>query len=209
MFISHAGEQKGSFAAFLLDEMTRCGVKAFLDEKSLQLGEAADVRMEAALRSCRVVVAVLTPAFLRSSYCMEELHWALHPKEAHPPLQQKFSSRGADNVANDIQRAAAQLPQPGEPCTVQRAGSRLPTLIPVFHETSDIEQLQKHLKERVERAEAVRKSARAAARPAPASAAATAALAAAASAYAAVRRADDNVAAACRHVGDRKDSHGK
>ena len=36
-------------------------------------GDAADAEMEAALRSCSIVVFVLTPDFARSSYCMKEL----------------------------------------------------------------------------------------------------------------------------------------
>jgi TIR domain len=203
VFISHAGPQKAFFAAWLQRELRCHGVSAFLDETSLRLGDAADVDMEAALRSCSIVVAVLTPAFLRSSYCMDELHWALHPKESHPALQQIYSSLGANEVADDVVRAAAQLPQPGEPCTVQRAGSRLPTLMPVFHDTSDIASLQDQLTAQIKAAVAASAAAAASADPADPAAVA------AASAAAKAEQAGKDLAAACRRTGDRLDSHGK
>jgi TIR domain len=181
VFISHAGQQKSSFAAWLQRELQRHGVTAFLDETSLQLGEAADVEMEAALRSCSIVVAVLTPDFLRSPYCMAELHWALHPQEPHPPLQQKFTN-GEPCAEADTVKAAAQI-QHGEPCEVQRSSSQPPLLMPVFHSTSDIAALQQQMADQIAAASAANK--------------------------AQAEQAGEDLAAACRLVGDRLGSHGK
>lgn len=97
VFISHAGQQKASFAVWIQRELRHLGVSAFLDERSLRLGDAADTEMEAATRTCHVVVAVLTPDFVRSSYCMEEQLWALDT-QPHLPLCAKDSQpaqRGA------------------------------------------------------------------------------------------------------------------
>ncbi|KAK9803598.1 hypothetical protein WJX72_003575 [[Myrmecia] bisecta] len=50
VFISHAGEQKRSFACWLEQDLGRAGVKAFLDEHCLHLGDDADSVMEGAVR---------------------------------------------------------------------------------------------------------------------------------------------------------------
>ena len=181
VFISHAGQQKSSFAAWLQRELQRHGVTAFLDETSLQLGEAADAEMEAALRSCSIVVAVLTPDFLRSSYCMRELHWALHPQEPHPPLQQKFTN-GDSGAEAEVVNAAAQLPH-GEPCAVLRSSSQPPVLMPVFHRISNIAALQQQMADQIAAAPAAGK--------------------------AQAEQGGEDLAAACRRTGDRLDSHGK
>ena len=93
VFISHAGPQKANFAVWLQRELQRHGVSAFLDERSLRLGDAAGPEMEAAVRSCSIVVIVLTPDFVRSSYCMRELHWALHPSQLHPVQLQQVATQ--------------------------------------------------------------------------------------------------------------------
>jgi TIR domain len=127
-FISHAGPQKAGIAMQLQRELQRHGVSAFLDETSLRLGDAAPAEMEATLRSACVVVVILTPAFAASEFCMEELHWALHPAQnAVPPpivmpvfynssnvfelLQQfgqQISKANADIAQTNIQRLEAE-----------------------------------------------------------------------------------------------------
>jgi TIR domain len=171
---------KASFAVWLQRELRRHGVSAFLDETSLRLGAAADVEMEAALRTCSIVVVVLTPDFLRSSYCMDELHWALDPHKPHRPLQQKFAKDdpGADV---DAVSAAAGVQQPGQPCTVQRGGSKPPLLIPVFHQTSSITALQRQMAGQIAAAPEAEKA----------------------------RQFSEDLAAACRLNGDRPNSYGK
>jgi TIR domain len=106
VFISHAGPQKGNFAAWLRRELQRHGISAFLDEGSLRLGDAAAAETEAALRSCSIVVVVLTPDFVRSSDCMEELHWALHPSQPHPaqPQQSPHKMRCDQQLAAHFSR---------------------------------------------------------------------------------------------------------
>jgi TIR domain len=181
VFISHAGQQKSSFAAWLQRELQRHGITAFLDETSLQLGQAADAEMEAALRSCSIVVAVLTPDFLRSCYCMRELHWALHPQEPHPPLQQKFTN-GDSGAEAEVVNAAAQLQQ-RQPCAGQRSSGRPPLLMPVFHNNSDIAALQQQMAEQIAAAPAANQ--------------------------AQAEQASKDLSTACRRTGDRLDSHGK
>jgi TIR domain len=172
VFISHAGRQKAGFAAWLQRELNRHGVSAFLDERSLRLGDEADVVMESALRSCSIVVAVLTADFVRSKYCMQELHWALHLKQPHRLLQQEHASTDAVQPAQQKQNADQRSPLP-------------PLLMPVFHGTSDINTLQHQLMQDINAIPAEDP----------------------AGSWLQQRAAD--LEAACRHTGDRPDSHGK
>ena len=117
---------------WLQRELWRLGISAFLDETSLRYGDAADVEMEATLRSCSIVVIVLTPDYVHSSYCLQELHWALHPRQPHP------------------QQAAAggPLQHPGQWTTTQH-GSEPPLVLPVFYHTSNIGHLQHEVQQQL------------------------------------------------------------
>jgi TIR domain len=184
VFISHAGPQKASFAVWLQRELRRHGISAFLDETSLRLGDAADVEMEAALHSCSIVVVVLTPDFLRSSYCMDELHWALHPAQPHPQLLRKSAEL---IIQQSAAGSTAQQPGPQHHSTTQR-GRDPPLVVPVFHHTSNIEALQQEVHQQL---------AKAIASDAPSAA------------QQRLQQATSDLAAACRLNGDRLDSHGK
>ncbi|KAK9811517.1 hypothetical protein WJX72_005148 [[Myrmecia] bisecta] len=81
VFISHAGEQKRTFACWLEQDLGRAGVKAFLDEHSLHLGDDADSVMEGAVRSSQICICVLTPDYLRKRWTMQELRWALNQQQ--------------------------------------------------------------------------------------------------------------------------------
>lgn len=184
MFISHAGPQKASFAVWLQRELRRHGVDAFLDETSLRLGDAADVEMEAALRSCGIVVVVLTPDYLKSSYCMEELRWALNPLQPHPPLLQKSAGPALQ------QQAAGSTPGPQaqrQHSTTQR-DQEPPLVLPVFYHTSNIDALQQQVQQQL--ADARESGAPSAAQQQ-------------------LQQASTSLAAVCRLTGDRLDSHGK
>jgi TIR domain len=184
VFISHAGPQKASFAVWLQRELRRHGVDAFLDETSLRLGDAADAEMEAALRSCSIVVVVLTPDYLQSSYCMEELHWALHPLQLHPPLKKSAAEPALQQLAaGSTPKASAQLQQ----STTQR-DKEPPLVLPVFYHTSRIEALQQEVQQQL--ADADQSGAPSAARQR-------------------LQQASADLAEVCRISGDRLDSHGK
>ena len=140
VFISHAGPQKANFAVWLQRELRRHGVSAFLDETSLRLCDGADAEMEAAVRSCSIVVFVLTTDFVRSSYCMRELRWALH---AAQPQLQKPGAMLTQSAADSASRQGAVAAQ-----TTQR-GSKQPGLLPVFYHTSDIDALQLDVEQQI------------------------------------------------------------
>mmetsp|Transcript_12784 Transcript_12784/g.38529 ORF Transcript_12784/g.38529 Transcript_12784/m.38529 type:complete len:139 (-) Transcript_12784:488-904(-) len=80
VFISHAGAQKDTFAVHLQRRFENYSVKSFLDEPSIKPGALSGLRMEAACDGVKLVIFVLTPDFLSSPYCMDELMWALNRK---------------------------------------------------------------------------------------------------------------------------------
>jgi len=83
-FISHAGVHKDSFAMLLRKELNTRKIKAFVDERDILPGQAADMRMRAACQHAKLVIIVVTREFLRSSYCMDELRWALEQRRSSP-----------------------------------------------------------------------------------------------------------------------------
>ena len=143
MFISHAGPQK-NFAVWLQHELRGHGVSAFLDETSLRYCDAAGAEMEAAVRGCSIVVVVLTPDYLCSAYCLEELHWALHPAQPHPVQPGKPSARqpAAGSTAEHL---------PDRHQATQQRSRQPPLVLPVFYHTSDIYALQHVLRRRMSR----------------------------------------------------------
>jgi TIR domain len=144
VFISHAGPQKATFAVWLRRELRRHGVNAFLDEASLRLGDAAGAEMEAALRSCSIVVVVLTSDFVRSAYCMEELHWALHPAQPHPTQpRQSAGPATLQPAAGSVRQQDASSHQ-----TTPQRSKQPPLLLPVLYHTS-MEALQQDVQQQV------------------------------------------------------------
>lgn len=89
VFISHPGTLKDSFAAILRTQLLSRGITVFLDERSLLVGQQSDPRMKKACVNAKLVIFVITKEFLASSYCMDEVHWALgqHSK-SKPKLPQ-------------------------------------------------------------------------------------------------------------------------
>lgn len=81
VFISHAGQQKDTFAVHLRRELQRRGISVFLDERDMRRGQHATSRMKAACTGAMLVIFVVTHDFLRSSWCLDELRWALAERE--------------------------------------------------------------------------------------------------------------------------------
>jgi TIR domain len=184
VFISHAGPQKANFAVGLRRELRRHGISAFLDEANLRLGDAADAEMEAALRSCSIVMVVLTLDFVRSSYCMEELHWALHPTQQHPAqLPTSAAPATLQPAAGTAMQLEAQLHHPAQQCSKQPL-----LLLPVFYHTSDLEALQQDVQRQLAKAGGGGTSAAELQR---------------------LQQATKDLAALCRYTGNRLDSQGK
>ena len=77
VFLSHAGPEKRRFVAWLSQSLWAAGVKNFLDERALELGDDAPSVMEREACTSQVVICVLTREFFERKWPLQELHWAM------------------------------------------------------------------------------------------------------------------------------------
>lgn len=73
VFVSHASEDKESVARPLAKALTDLGLKVWLDELELTVGDSLSGRIDAALAHSRFGVVVLSPAFFANTWPQREL----------------------------------------------------------------------------------------------------------------------------------------
>ncbi|KAL6656781.1 hypothetical protein ACP70R_004561 [Stipagrostis hirtigluma subsp. patula] len=77
VFINHRGaDTKRNVARLLYDrlqQLTGGGVRSFLDNMSMRPGDRLEERLDAAIRECRVGVAIFSPRYFESDFCLREL----------------------------------------------------------------------------------------------------------------------------------------
>jgi hypothetical protein len=74
VFLSHCGEDcKRDFAVMLKQELERAGIRCFLDERDLQLGDDAAKEMLSAMETAHFGVAILSKGFFMREWCVKEL----------------------------------------------------------------------------------------------------------------------------------------
>ena len=73
VFLSHASEDKAAVAQPLAQRLTEAGLEVWLDAAQLHVGDSLRVRIEEGLSNARVVVLVLSPAFLDKKWPQREL----------------------------------------------------------------------------------------------------------------------------------------
>jgi hypothetical protein len=74
VFISHAGEDKADVARPLTDALTAAGLRVWLDENELQLGESLRAKIDHGLAHSRFGVVVLSPSFFAKHWPKQELN---------------------------------------------------------------------------------------------------------------------------------------
>ncbi len=77
VFISHASEDKEQVARPVFEACRRAGIKAFLDEKHIGLGESFTSKINTALGASRTVLAVVSSNSATKDWPMEEINTAL------------------------------------------------------------------------------------------------------------------------------------
>jgi len=73
VFINHRGEVKKTFASHLYHRLLSRGLRPFLDQQELQEGLDFPSQLERAIRSASVHVAILSPKYAESRWCLDEL----------------------------------------------------------------------------------------------------------------------------------------
>ncbi|XP_019170996.1 PREDICTED: probable disease resistance protein RPP1 [Ipomoea nil] len=74
VFVNHRGiDTKRNVAGLLYDHLRRAGLRPFLDSKNMKPGDKLFEKIDPAIRGCKVGVAVLSPQYCDSYFCLHEL----------------------------------------------------------------------------------------------------------------------------------------
>eukprot|EP00253_Pinus_taeda_P016917 PITA_16917 len=74
VFINHRGpDVKTTFASHLYKRLTSFGLRVFLDKPELEEGRTFPSQIEAAIRSAAIHIAVFSPTYANSQWCLDEL----------------------------------------------------------------------------------------------------------------------------------------
>lgn len=74
VFINHRGiDTKRNVAGLLYDRLTGNGVKSFLDSMNMKPGDRLFDHIDRAILGCKVGVAVFSPRYCDSHFCLHEL----------------------------------------------------------------------------------------------------------------------------------------
>jgi hypothetical protein len=82
LFISYASEDKTDVARPLADALTRAGVRVWLDEHELKIGDSLSAKIDEGLSASRYGVVILSPAFLAKHWPKKELSGLRAKEEA-------------------------------------------------------------------------------------------------------------------------------
>jgi hypothetical protein len=73
IFISHASEDKAAVAIPLANALIKAGLKVWLDQSEMRLGDSLYDKLSAGLGGCRFGVVILSPAFFAKKWPVDEL----------------------------------------------------------------------------------------------------------------------------------------
>ncbi|XP_028552935.1 probable disease resistance protein At4g19530 [Dendrobium catenatum] len=74
VFINHRGiDTKRNIAGLLNERLTQLNICSFLDSKSMEPGDKLYDSIESAISECRVAIAILSPRYCESIFCLHEL----------------------------------------------------------------------------------------------------------------------------------------
>uniref|UniRef100_A0ACD5YWY0 Uncharacterized protein n=1 Tax=Avena sativa TaxID=4498 RepID=A0ACD5YWY0_AVESA len=87
VFINHRGvDTKRTVARLLYDRLAQDGVRGFLDNMSMRPGDRLEDRISAGIRECSVAVAIFSPSYCDSEYCLRELAMIVESRKAIIPI---------------------------------------------------------------------------------------------------------------------------
>lgn len=87
VFINHRGpDVKKTFASLLYHRLFSYGLKVFLDREELQQGDYLTPQIESAIQTATVHVAIFSPTYAESTWCLKELLLMLESKAVIIPV---------------------------------------------------------------------------------------------------------------------------
>ncbi|KAE8659718.1 Alpha-galactosidase 2 [Hibiscus syriacus] len=87
IFINHRGiDTKKKIAGLLDDHFYRMGLRPFLDNRNMQPGDRLYDEINPAIRNCKIGVAVFSPNYCDSHFCLHELALLIENKKRVIPI---------------------------------------------------------------------------------------------------------------------------
>lgn len=112
VFINHRSiDTKKTFSGLLYQYLSLLDIKSFLDSKSMKPGDRLFDNIDQAIHGCKVGVAVLSPRYCQSTYCLHELALMMETKKKVIPIfydvkpsQLHVANRGSTCSSRDLKR---------------------------------------------------------------------------------------------------------
>ncbi|XP_055823278.1 TIR-only protein-like [Solanum dulcamara] len=87
VFINHRGnDTKRTIASLLYDHLTRLRINSFLDNKNMKPGDKLFEKIDSAIDECKIGVAVFSPRYCDSYFCLHELALFVESKKKLIPI---------------------------------------------------------------------------------------------------------------------------
>ncbi|KAG8386292.1 hypothetical protein BUALT_Bualt03G0133900 [Buddleja alternifolia] len=87
VFINHRGtDTKRHVASLLYDHLYRLKIRPFLDNKSMKPGDKLFEKIDNAIKGCKIGVAVFSPRYCESYFCLHELALMMETKKKMIPI---------------------------------------------------------------------------------------------------------------------------
>ncbi|XP_041024019.1 TIR-only protein-like [Juglans microcarpa x Juglans regia] len=111
VFISHRGiDTRRNLAGLLYDHLFRLRLRPFLDCRNLKPGDRLFEKIDTAVRDCKVGVAVFSPRYCESYFCLRELARMMEYKKRVIPIfcdvkpsQLRFEDNGSPIPEKEIE----------------------------------------------------------------------------------------------------------
>ncbi|KAI3457489.1 hypothetical protein Pfo_014152 [Paulownia fortunei] len=87
VFINHRGtDTKRTVASLLYDHLYQLKLCPFLDNKNMKPGDKLFEKIDAAIKGCKIGVAVFSPRYCESYFCLHELALMMELKKKMIPI---------------------------------------------------------------------------------------------------------------------------
>ncbi|CAK7327580.1 unnamed protein product [Dovyalis caffra] len=109
VFINHRGiDTKRTVVTLLYDHLFRLNLHPFLDNKNMKPGDKLFDNINSAIRKCKVGVAVFSPTYCESYFCLHELALFMESKKKVIPIFCDIKPSQL-RVANDGKRPMEEI----------------------------------------------------------------------------------------------------
>ncbi|KAF3442121.1 hypothetical protein FNV43_RR16037 [Rhamnella rubrinervis] len=116
VFINHRGtDTKRTIATLLYDHLSWMNIRSFLDNKTMKPGDKLFDKIDSGIRGCKVGVAMFSPRYCESYFCLHELALMIESKKKVIPIfcdikpSQLRVERNAQCSMEDIRRFSYAL----------------------------------------------------------------------------------------------------